>query len=357
MSKPANKTVIGLFVVVALALVVVAVLIVGSGKFFTDNPKVVMYFKGSVKGLSVGSPVAFRGVKVGTVTEIKMFFDPKDLSVLIPVYAEFERGSLEAVPGAAKMEAYTKSLGAKGFMTQLVGQGMRAQLDMQSIVTGQLMIALDFSPDKPATLVGADQRYPEIPTIPTTLQQLAERVEKIPIAEIVAKLNSVAEGIDKIVNSPETAGILQKLNASATGMEKIVNSPEIAGTIKTIRQTVDDTRSLVQNLDNQVNPVAGKMTEVATRIDKLAERLEGQIGPLASSVTKTSDEAAVTLKKAQATMGTIDELAGEDSITSYRLGKTLEELSSAARAMRHLADTIQHQPDALIFGKKNTGGK
>ena len=56
-------------------------------------------------------------------------------------------------------------------------------------------------------------------------------------------------------------------------------------------------------------------------------------------------------------MGTIDELAGEDSIVSYRLGKTLEELSAAARSLRLLADTLQHQPDAIIFGKKNTGGK
>ena len=81
MSKPVNKKVIGIFVVVAIALVVAAVLILGSGKFFKTYPKYVMYFEGSVKGLSVGSPVNFRGVKVGNVTEIKMLFNPKDLSV------------------------------------------------------------------------------------------------------------------------------------------------------------------------------------------------------------------------------------------------------------------------------------
>ena len=115
MSKPANKTVIGIFVVVALALVVVAVLVLGSGKFFKHNPKVVMYFKGSVKGLSVGSPVSLRGVKVGSVTEIKMLFDPKDLSVIIPVYAELQQGSLEAVPGAQKMAAFRKARSDKKF--------------------------------------------------------------------------------------------------------------------------------------------------------------------------------------------------------------------------------------------------
>jgi len=161
MSKPASKTMIGIFVVVAIALLVAAILILGSGKFFKDNPKFVMYFQGSVKGLSVGSPMVFRGVKVGTVTEIKMLLNPKDLSLVIPVYVEFERESLGAVPGSESSEMYKKATGTRGFLVkELIGQGLRAQLEMQSIVTGQLMVALDLHPDKPAKLVGYDPKYP-----------------------------------------------------------------------------------------------------------------------------------------------------------------------------------------------------
>jgi len=339
MSKPVNKTIIGLFVVVALALVVAAILILGSGKFFKHNPKFVMYFQGSVKGLSVGSPVVFRGVKVGTVIDIKMLFNPKDLSIMIPVYVELEEGSLQTVKGNQSMGADStlahRSLhGFNDFARELIKRGVRAQLEMQSIVTGQLMVSLDFYPDKPATLVGAEHRYVEIPTIQTPLQELTKRFEKLPIEEI-----------------------LKKVNGAMGGIEKLVNSPEIAGTIEAIRQAVDETRLLVQNLDHQVNPLSARMTDVATHLDQLATRLEGQIEPLASSVTKTSDEAKVTLRKAQATMGTIEDLAGEDSVVSYRLTKTLDELGSAARSLRQLADTIQHQPDAIIFGKKNTRGK
>ncbi len=339
MSKPVNKTVIGLFVVVAIALLVAAILILGSGKFFKHNPTFVMYFQGSVKGLSVGSPVVFRGVKVGTVTDIKMLFNPKDLSVMIPVYVELEEGSLETVKGSQSTEAYATKAhrglhGFNDFARELIKRGVRAQLEMQSIVTGQLMVALDFYPDKPATLVGADPRYVEIPTIRTPLQELAKRFENLPIEEIIAKVN-----------------------AAMGGIEKLVNSSEILRTIEATRQAVNDTRSLVQDVDHHVNPLAARMTDVATHLDQLATRLESQIEPLASSVTKTSDEAKVTLKKAQAAMGNIEDLAGEDSIVSYQLAKTLDELGSAARSLRQLSDTIQHQPDALIFGKKNTGGK
>ena len=108
MSKPANKTVIGIFVVVALVLVVGAVLILGSGKFFKNNPKFVMYFQGSVKGLAVGAPVNFRGVKIGTVTDIKMLLNPKDLSMMIPVYIELDPDAIQTVEGGPSVEAITK---------------------------------------------------------------------------------------------------------------------------------------------------------------------------------------------------------------------------------------------------------
>ena len=333
MSKPANKTVIGIFVVVALALVVAAVLVLGSGKFFTNNPKVVMYFKGSVKGLAVGSPVAFRGVKVGTVTAIKMLFDPKDLSVVIPVYAELERGSLEAVPGQ-KMEVYRKKQADMEFLKALINRGLRAQLEMQSIVTGQLQVSLDFYPDKPAVLVKADPQILEVPTIPTTLQQVAERLEKIPIEEIFTKLDSTMTAVDNIVNSPKFTEMLLSMKGA-----------------------VADMRVLVQDVDAQVGPLGDKMLALATDVEKLAEDLQKQVEPVSESLVKTSDEARTTLKKAQVTMGTINDMAGEDSIVSYRLGKTLEEISSAARSLRLLADTLNHQPESVIFGKKNLGGK
>ncbi len=111
MSKPANKTVIGIFVVVALVLVVGAVLILGSGKFFKNYPKFVMYFQGSVKGLAVGAPVNFRGVKIGTVTDIKMLLNPKDLSMIIPVYIELFPDAIQTVEGGPSLEALTKATG------------------------------------------------------------------------------------------------------------------------------------------------------------------------------------------------------------------------------------------------------
>jgi len=361
MSKPVNKTVIGIFVVVALVLVVGAVLLLGSGKFFKNNLKAVMYFQGSVKGLSVGSPVTFRGVKVGSVTDIRMILNPKDLSITIPVYVEFEQGTMEGAGGGTAGEAYRRFYAFKGdtagMMRSLIKAGLKGQLEMQSIVTGLLVVALDFYPDKAATFVGVDRSTIEIPTIPTPLQELAKRVEKIPIEEIIGKIEATLGGIERVVNSQEITGTIKDLNATMGGIQKIVNSPETTEMLRSIRQGVNDARMLIKNIDGQVGPIGDQLKSVGTRVEKLADTLEAQIEPLASSITKTSDEAKVALKKAEGTMGAIDEVAGENSILMHRLAKTLEELNVTARSLRLLTDTLQNQPESAIFGKKNTRGK
>lgn len=326
MSKPANKTAIGIFVVIALVLAVVAVLTLGSGKFFKTYPKFVMYFQGSVKGLQVGAPVAFRGVKVGTVSEIKMLYNPKDLSFIVPVYVELGEGNLEMIgirPGEK-----VKLPREQG--EQLIKLGLRAQLEMQSIVTGQLMIALDFYPDTPAKLVGIDRRYPEIPTIPTALQALTSKLEKIPLDEIIEKFRGTLAGIDKVVNSPEMAQIMK---SAALG--------------------VDETRALIKNVDSQIKPLAAKMDDTAGEIKKLAADSNKAIGPLAASLTKTSEEASAALKTAQATMISMEKMAGDRSPLAYKLSKTIEELDRTARSLRILTETLDLHPESLLYGKKD----
>ena len=332
MSKPVNKTVIGIFVVIALVLVVGAVLLLGSGKFFKNNPKYVMYFQGSVKGLAVGAPVNFRGVKVGTVTDILMLLDPKDLSIIIPVYVELEPNAVRTVSGARIVGVL--KIGQGVIVPALIELGLRAQLEMQSIVTGQLQIALDVYPDRPATFVGVDRTTQEIPTIPTPLQELAKRAEKIPVEEIFEKMNVAMEGLEKIMTSPETAEML-----------------------RAVKKAVEDTRDLVQDVDRHIDPLAEKTVAVATEVQKLAETLKEQIGPLTASLIKTSDEAGATLKEARTAVSSIQDMTGEDSVVSYHLVKTLDELGAAARSMRLMADTLQRQPESIIFGTKDTRGR
>ena len=90
MSKPANKRLIGIFVLGAIALLVIAIVVLGSGKFFRKTFKAVCFFEGSVGGLNVGAPVVFNGVRIGEVTDVVLRYDTRDLTATIPVYIEID---------------------------------------------------------------------------------------------------------------------------------------------------------------------------------------------------------------------------------------------------------------------------
>jgi paraquat-inducible protein B len=330
MSKPVNKAVIGMFVVGAIALIVGAVLVLGSGKFLKHRPKYVTYFQGSVKGLSVGSPVVFRGVKVGTVTEIRMLFDPKDFEMQIPVYVELGEGNLEIVGADEKLRGQI----IEGHAQELIKRGFRAQLATQSYVTGQLMIALDFFPDTPVNMVGADPTHTEIPSIPTTLQELQNKLETLPIEETFNKIQNVADGIDKLVNSPE---ITRVLGSAAQG--------------------IDDATKLIHEVGQQVKPLANDIHKAAEEMTKLATETRRDLGDVARSLTKTSDEAGLAFNKAEVVLSNIEHMTGEVSPLNYTLTKTLKELEMTVLSLRVLVENLDQQPQSVVFGKKATGRK
>ncbi len=191
MSKPANKTLIGAFIIGAIALLVVAVLIFGSGKFLKKTHYAVVFFEGSIKGLNEGAPVIFQGVKIGAVTNIRLVYDPANDSVRIPVIIELEPDKFERTDVVERQPEKN--------LKMLIERGLRAQLQMQSFVTGQLMIALNFFPDRPATYIGFIKEYPEIPSIPTPLQELAKTIEELQLKEIVKKLNLTLNSVRKLI--------------------------------------------------------------------------------------------------------------------------------------------------------------
>jgi len=200
MSKKANKTMIGLFVVVALVLLIIGIVVFGSGTLFKRTNKFVLYFDGSVKGLSIGAPVTFRGVSIGTVKDISLIYDSKAGTVMLPVIVEIEQGRIKGTP----------SFGELGGDKKLIALGLRGKLEVQSFLTGQLMISFDFYPDKPAQLRGILKEYPELPTLPTSPDIFA-LMKEMPIKEIAKNIEAATKGIDRLVNSSDLQKSLYEL--------------------------------------------------------------------------------------------------------------------------------------------------
>jgi paraquat-inducible protein B len=354
MSKPANKTMIGAFVLGAVILAVVAIIFFGSGRFFKDTDTWVAFFPGSVKGLNVGSPVVFRGVQIGQVTDIVVNFNPSDISVNIPVIFETDPSRFRRIGP----EVITEERAA---YKALISNGLRAQLQMQSLVTGQLMINVDFLPDTPAKLYGvrnADlgpnvKPWWEIPTIPTPLQELEKALGELNIKEITEDVRRAMDGIAKLATSPE-------LHAS----------------IGDLRQTMTDVQNLVRNIDSKVEPLATgidqTLAEARAGIDqtlaearagigdarKLITNIDEQTTPLLSKIRKATDSVQNALAQADTTLKSIEALAEEGSKLRYEVSAALREVGAASRSVRVLADFIEQHPDAILRGRTvQTGGQ
>lgn len=286
-----------------------------------------MYFEGSLNGLGEGAPVIFRGVRIGSVTNIILRTDPVAMSIDIPVFVEIYPEKFKIMG-----EERFKRNAEKAVALQ-VKRGLRAQLEMQSLVTGQLMVALDFHPDKPVIFRG-DDAIPEIPTIQSGMEELAKTIEKAPVEEILNKMLSAVEGIEKVVNAPEMKQILLSL-----------------------KQTVEGSRDLIRNVDDQVSPLATSIEKTLRDARKLVSHIEGIVEPLVSSVEKTAKASTDAIVQAKKTLISVESIASEDSIVNQQLFDALKELAGAARSLRILSEYLAQHPEALLRGKSGSGGK
>jgi len=272
---------------------------------FTKKVKFMMFFEGSVRGLNVGAPVDFNGIKVGSVLDIRLEFDRENAEFRIPVLIEIEperiigRGSQEIV---SPYETVNK----------LVEKGLRASLQIGSLLTGQLFVAFSMRPDTPIYLIEEETPYPQLPTIRAadfgSIAQLAER--------FLNKLNKV--DIDKL--SLELIKTLE-------GTSKIFNGPEIQGTLEELQSSLQVFRGILQKIDN-------------------------------SNFQETINSGHLVMEKITETMGTFDKTLSEansvlkpNSPLQYNIIKLTGELEETARSIRSLVDTLERHPQALIFGK------
>ena len=323
MSKKVSTTVIGGFVISAIALLITAVVLFGSGSFWKQTQPYVLYFEGSVKGLGVGSPVMFRGVQIGTVKSIVLQKDPEGLGVHIPVTVEINENKFQHKKG--------EKSDIQDHFDLLIKRGLRAQLDLQSIVTGQLFIQLNFLPDTPVKLSGIENEYPEIPTVKSSLFELTSTLKNMPIKQISDNLLKISNRVKELLCNPKVDQILDSIDSAAAGADCLIA----------------DLKTLVPKVEESITKAADSATRVLTNIDQ-------EVQPVSDGLIKALDSAKKTLDQADTTFGTVDRFV-DHSDTRVKLNRLLNEMTSTARSLGELADYLERHPEALLKGKNGRG--
>ncbi len=336
MSKQASMKMIGLFVVGAVVLFTAAVVIFSSGKFFQERKFFALYFDESIRGLNTGSPVYFKGVKVGAVADIRLFYHPEKELLSSAVIIELDQDRVVNLRTREKVETE-----AKAVQYLVETQGLKAQLDIQSLVTGQLIITLDFYPERPAVFHKYLTEFAEIPTIPTQYEELTRALRDLPIKEMAKKLDKIIEGIEGIVNSPETRE-----------------------GVKSLAQAGKEAQQMIKKMNEQIGPVLAdlKATSGAARgafqqAEKTLAMSEGVSGELAAEAKATLAQTKATLKKVDDNLAAMKRFTQGNTEVAYQLEETLREFSGIARSLRTLTDYLEMHPEAVFTGKKKTGGE
>jgi paraquat-inducible protein B len=216
MIKQPNFKLIGTFVVVALLGLATTLGYFLRSKFNDNGAEVVMYFDESVKGLDIGSAVLFKGVKIGEVTHIHLEADLQTMQFLIPVNAKIYSGKSLITNMQDRAER----------LDQFIKSGLRAQLSVGSMITGQLVIELDMHPDSKVALhPQADGQF-EIPTIPSPFSEISKSLQVMPVAKIAQDVSSIAQSLNadlpplikKISGTLDTVDTILKDNSDNTAV-------------------------------------------------------------------------------------------------------------------------------------------
>ena len=316
MRTRANARLVGAFVVGAVVLAIAAIAVLGSGRLFRNTHPFILVFRGNVNGLRVGAPVKIKGVTIGSVTDIELRLNiglesvaSSQGGIQIPVLIEIDE---------SRITRGAQDLTISQDVRRAVQQGLRAQLAMESFVTGILYIDLDMHPGAPENYAMPPHSYPqEIPTLKTTFEQAQSAA-----AKIISQLDKIQ--LDQLVTTA---------NQTIAAFGDLARSPEIKSAIVSLNQT------------------ASSLGDTAQSIRDLTEHVDRQVGPMAASIEKGAHDIDIAVQKSQAALDHMQAGLQPDSPLVYRANQALENVSAAARSLRELGDYLQRNPSAIVRGR------
>ncbi len=324
MTERASKVAMGVFVVFAIAALIASVFLISSGGLFTPKSRFVIFFDTSIRGLIVGSPVNFMGVRVGKVVSIQISTTYPDITFKTPVIIELEGGAINAVDTGTGLSSLIEN---EKLVNVLIEKGLRAQLGMQSVVTGQLSVNLDMVPDAPPVnpdLLDIFEGYYQIPSVTSPLDAVLASLNQVPLTEI----------------TNEFLLILKKVSVSVDE----ANIPALSASL------LETSKKLQEQMDN-LTLVEQDLRVALQEYTKLGQNINANLPSTLAEAKSLSAE----LKKLSASAGkafqTADALLQEDSAPMLELSQTMQALRDASNAITNLATLLEIQPNSLILGK------
>ncbi|GAB3681314.1 MlaD family protein [Salinisphaera aquimarina] len=324
MASNRSYTLIGLFLLGAIVLFVAAVLAFGGTRLLSDNRTAIIFFDQSVLGLTNGSKVLFRGVQVGTVKNVQLRLDPELGKARIGVTIEVGANNTVMMDGDGSTRDVTTQ--------ELVDRGLRAQLVVWSYVTSQLAVNLDFQPDSKPNFVAKKQdlAYPEIPAVPSQIEQLKDTVSDLPWKETLTTVNET----------------MQSMVTLANDMDALITTlgPNLAQTSDAARDTMQAARTTITFSNTQIEKTLSGLRELTDNVNHQLVSRDAQIGRLLNNAEATS-------KNLTSISSNLEALTDPGSDDRQDIQSAIRDLSAGAASLRRFAETLERDPNSILFGE------
>lgn len=392
---------IGAFVLGAVCLVVAMLILFGRGSVWAPEIVYRMYFDKSVKGLSVGAPVMFRGVRIGQVKAINMTLRrPSTLPVpeeyagswpievlvaLQPQSLGLNISFLEILP-----ERWLRRWGISDkreivhemFRTMITEQGMRAQLQSLSLLTGQLYLEFNLFPDDQSIPTAKLQQDFANRVLPTRMSDFERLFLSLGSADISGYLDNLYVVLDDFSSFARQGGfrdILQNVHALSGNLNQMakVGSLAIGPVSLQLSQVLSRADTVVATIDGELNPLLRELRgatrdlagggqaalgnlqslsdssrELVGRMNQVMADNEGSIQQILSNLARGSGELRQTIEEARGMVQQMQEGAAPDAPLRRSLGSVLDELNRAAVSIRNLSEFLHNNPESMLRGKR-----
>ncbi|AQS84743.1 MAG: MlaD family protein [Acetobacter aceti] len=319
----ARQTIVGLFVTGGIALSVLAFIFFGNTNFFSRNTQAVIVFQDSVAGLSVGAPVTFRGVRVGSVDKITLRYDQSTGTPYIPVEITLDPAQVHVIRDPKSSDHIN--------LREVIDRGLRAEQNVQSFVTGTVSINLDFFPGSPAVLHPQVTSLREIPTHASAIQKMKETLSDLPLKELVSNVN------DAVLSIREVA---QKLN---------VQFPAL---VDSLQESSRDAQQTLKAATATVKDMQGKLNVTLLDIDRVMQTGNAQLQSRGADLHATLTSATKTADEARKTLENVESIISPRSANRDNLDSALRDIATAAAALRGFASDVERNPQLLLMGRR-----
>jgi paraquat-inducible protein B len=320
----ARPAAVGGFVLGAIALGVLAILFFGGAQWFAKSTEAVVFFDESVAGLEAGAPVTFRGARVGSVKSVAIRVAPDKVSARIAVVLEINPKQVTRDNG--------EFAGEEPDYNRLVQAGLRAQLAVQSLITGQLRVDLDFQPETPARVAEPINGLPEIPAVRSELGELRNKLTNLPLRELVDAGQGALAAVDQLSRHVDA---------------------ELNPLVSSTRGVLDAATQTLQTADSAIDRVQSDASTALRDLDLLLVDARNQLGSRGGELSRTLVSADRAARQVESLGVSLNGLVDARSAVRGNLDATIRDLAGAASALRAFSQTIERNPNALLMGRSS----